>query len=82
MLGRPATRIELKMEEDLIEYEEFKLAMQQSKEQDKLKNIGSAFGIQGAGGMIGIPGGALGSLGYNEISSYADLYKEKGSNSR
>lgn len=32
--------------------------------------------------MIGISGGALGSLGYNEISSYADLYKDKGSNSR
>lgn len=46
-----------------------------------MRNIGSAFGMHGSGGMIGIPGGALGSLGYNEIASYADLYKDKNSTS-
>ncbi len=36
MLGRPATRIELKMEDDLQEYEDFKLQMQQRKEKERL----------------------------------------------
>lgn len=36
MLGRPATRIELKMEDDMAEYEEFRLQMQQKKEKERL----------------------------------------------
>ncbi len=75
MLGRPATRIELKMEDDLQEYEEFKLQMQQRKEKERLQQIASAFG--GHQGIIGGQGAQLGTHGFEQIASYASYYKDK-----
>jgi len=36
-----------------------------------MKNTGAGYGHN----LFGIPGGALGSLGYNDIANYSELHK-------
>ncbi|CDW89035.1 4-phosphopantetheinyl transferase [Stylonychia lemnae] len=73
---RPATRIELKIEEDLQEYDEFKSMLQKQREKQRLQNMGSAFGMHGSPNILGFTGGVDG-LGYDQIASYASYYKDK-----
>ena len=56
MLGRAATRIDLKLEDDLAEYEEFKEKVRREREQERLAqrivappqaNLAGSFGAHG-----------------------------------
>ena len=61
MLGRAATRIELKMEDDLAEYEEYRQVLIQQKRKEQLQNFAAA----GSSFEASPPG--LGGLSHQQI---------------
>lgn len=62
MIGRAATRIDIKLEDDIHEYEEFSLAMQQKRDHERIQQLTA---IPGAFGLHGIAGGIGGAFTTN-----------------
>eukprot|EP00347_Sterkiella_histriomuscorum_P021998 403332038 len=66
---KPATRIDLKIEEDLAEYDEFKMMLSQKREQERLQTLGSGSAFRSHSPKGVMPGGGYDSSWFDNSNN-------------